>query len=836
MTAVLHDLRFALRTFVKSPGFAAIAVVTLALGIGANAAIFALVNRVLLTLLPVRDPRELVLLRSQGPIQGHGWSDDDIATSFTYPMYKDLRDGNTVFSGLVAQYPFDASVAAQGATERALGEMVSANAFDVLGVAPALGRVLGAADDRAPGASPVVVLSYGYWKRRFAADPSALNKSIVVNGHPLTIVGVARERFSGIQPGRPADLFVPIMEKAQMTAFWNGLDDPKDYWVQIVGRLKPGLSRARAQAGIAPLYRSLLRNALAAITGWSEKNQREFLNKKLELLPGGTGRSVMRNAIGTPLFALMGMVGLVLLIACSNLAGLLAARGAARQREYGIRLAIGASRSQLLRQTVAECLVFSVFGGVLGLAVAAWTLDLLLSAFPAEDSLRQLAIHVDPVVVAFAGALSIVSALLFAIAPTLRAARLDPASTIGGSGRGASSAGRDALRLRRWLVTAQVALTFVLLVAAGLFVRTLQNLGRVDLGLKPDRVIGFTIEPEASGYTAEKTALLGRQLVPSLAALPGVRSVTAAEVPTLSGDDEGGNIKVAGFEAGPGESTHVQRNRVCPDYFASLGIPLLAGRELTWQDDARSPKVALINETMARKFFGRRNPIGGKVGLGGGDNVQADIEIVGVVKDSKGTSVDGKIEPFLYLPWQQDPKLGQLTFYVRTANDPAALAPSLRAAVRRLDPELPVFDVKTLRTQISESLTSRRLVMILSSAFGALAALLSALGIYGVLAFAVAQRRLEIGVRVALGATPGEVRGLILSEVGRFLAVGCAIGLPAAFGLGKAVQSILYGVRAADAPIFAACLALLCAVAFAAAYPSAHRAARLDPMKALRGD
>ncbi|HMF09865.1 MAG TPA: ABC transporter permease [Thermoanaerobaculia bacterium] len=836
MSSLLQDLKFALRTFVKSPGFAAIAVVTLALGIGANAAIFALVNRVMLTLLPVRNPKELVLLRSDGPIQGHGWSDDDIATSFTYPMYRNLRDGNTVFSGLLAQFPFDASVAAAGATERASAEMVSANAFGVLGVPPALGRVLDPADDRAPGVSPVVVLSHGYWKRRFAADPGILNKAIIVNGHPLTIVGVAREGFSGIEPGRPADMFVPIMEKAQMTQFWNGLDDPKDYWVQIVGRLKPGLSRAEAQARLGPLYRSLLRDALASITDWNDKNRNRFLDKKLELLPGGTGRAVMRNAIGTPLLALMGMVGLVLLIACSNLAGLLAARGAARQREYGIRLAIGASRVQLLRQTIAECLVFSFFGGALGLAVAAWTLDALLAAFPQDGYLRQLAIHVDPRVITFAGTISVVSAFLFAIAPALRAARLDPASTLGGSGRGTSTAGHETLRFRRWLVTAQIALTLVLLVAAGLFVRTLQNLGRVELGLQPDRVIGFTVAPEASGYTAEKTALFGRQLIGSLAALPGVRSVTAAEVPTLAGDDEGGNIKVAGFEPGPGESTHVQRNRVAPDYFSSLGIPLLKGRELTWQDDAGSPKVALINETLARKFFGNRDPLGGKVGIGGGDKVQADIEIVGVVKDSKGSSVDGKIEPFLYLPWQQDPKLGRLTFYVRSVNDPASLTTSLRAAVHHLDAQLPIFDLKTLRTQIAESLTSRRLVMILSAAFGALAALLSALGIYGVLAFAVAQRRIEIGVRVALGATPGEVRGLVLADVGRFLAIGCAVGLPAAFALGKAVQSILYGVRAADAPIFAAGIAILGAVAFAAAYPSAHRAARLDPMRALRSE
>lgn len=835
MTTILNDVRYALRTFVKSPGFAIIAVSTLALGIGANAAIFALVNRVLLTLLPVKNPQELVLLRSAGPIQGHGWSDSDIATSFTYPMYQGLRDGNSAFAGLIAQYPFAASVATSGGTERASGELISGNAFGVLGVVPAVGRVLSAEDDKAPGAHPVAVLSYGYWARRFGSDPAILNKPIVVNGQPLTIVGVARKGFSGIQPGRLADLFVPMMEKAQITPFWNGLDDPKDYWVQLVGRVKPGLTRAQAETQTAPFYHSLLEEALTHTSGLDEKDRREFLAKKLELLPGGHGRAVLRDGIGKPLLSVMGMVALVLLIACSNLAGLLAARGAARQREYGIRLAIGASRAQLLRQSIVECLVFCVAGGVLGLGAAAWTLDALLSTFPPDADIRLLAVQIDPTVIGFAAAISLISALFFGLAPTLRAARLDPASTLGGGGRGSTSAGREALRFRQWLVTAQVALTLVLLVAAGLFVRTLQNLGRVDLGLKPDHLIGFSVAPKLNGYTAENAATFGRSLTESLAALPGVVSVTAAEVPTLGGDTTGGNITVEGAPPDIGDA-HANRNQIGPDYFATLGIPLLAGREITWRDDAAAPKVAVINETMAKRYFPGRSPLGARIGMGGSKTVKLDIEIVGVVRDSKGASVDEKIVPFLYMPWLQDAKLGELSFYVRSAADPLGLVSSIRGAVGRLDPQLPIFDVKTLPAQISESLQSRRLVTVLSAAFGGLAALLAALGIYGVLAFGVAQRRREIGVRIALGATPGNVRQLFLSEVSRFLLVGGLIGLPAAYALGRGVESILFGVKAADAPIFVAGVALLTVVAFGAAYPPARRAARTDAMEALRSE
>jgi predicted permease len=834
MTTFLQDLRYAARTFRKSPGFAFVAVATLALGIGANAAIFALVDRVLLKLLPVRNPKELVLLRSPGPAQGHGWSDGDTDASFSYPMYRDLRDRNAVFTGLIAEYPFDATVAARGDSERATGELVSGNYFAVLGVTSALGRNLTEQDDRVPGGHSQVVLSHGYWTRRFGNDPSVLNKTIVVNGQPLTVVGVSRAGFSGIQPGRQADLFVTMMMKAQMTPFWNGLDDPKDRWVQMVGRLKPGLSPAMAQTALQVTYRPLLQELLPRITKWNDTLRKQFLEKKLLLVPGGHGRAVLRQGYGRPLVSLMGMVVLVLLIACSNLAGLLAARGAARQREFGIRLAIGASRMQLLRQSIVECLLFTFAGGALGVFVASWTLHSLLGAFPPDADLRQVAAQIDPRVLGFAALVSLGAGLFFGISPALRAARLDPSRTLRGQGRGSASAAHDVLRFRRWLVTAQVALTLVLLVGAGLFVRSLQNIGSVELGLKPDHVLGFTIAPELNAYPASHTAELARRLTETVAGLPGVRSVTAAELSTLTDNTSGTNVTVEGLDASAGD-LRVQYNGVGPEYFSTLGIPLVAGREIAWTDNAAAPKVAVINEAMARRLPAGRSPVGVRFAFGGGTD-RPTVEIVGVVRNSKSAKVTEEEAAFVYLSYLQDAKLGELTFYVRAANDPTLLVSAIREQVRRLDRELPIYDVKTLRSQIDDSIVTQRLITMLSAAFGGLAALLAALGIYGVLAFSVAQRRQEIGVRIALGADPAAVRRLILSEVGRFLLLGAAIGLPAAWALGRAVESILFGVNASDLRIFAAGAVLMAVVSLAAAWPPAVKAGRTDAMEALRNE
>jgi predicted permease len=627
---------------------------------------------------------------------------------------------------------------------------------------------------------------------------------------------------------------VPMMMKAQITPLWDALDDPKNYWLQIVGRLKPGVSRAQAEKSLVPVYRPLLEQLLPRMTGWNDVRKKEFLNRRIELLSGERGRRSLQQGIGTPLVSLMGMVSLVLLIACSNLAGLLAARGAARQREYGIRLAIGASRLQLLRQSIVECLVFSIAGGALGLLLAAWLLNGLLSAFPPDADMRQIAAQIDPRVLAFGAGLSLLAGILFGVGPAYRAARLDPARTLRGQGRGTTSPGREALRLRNGLVIAQVALTLVLLVAAGLFTRSLRNLGRVELGLRLDHVIGFSVSPRLNGYTPERTAVFARRLTEDLQALPGARSVTAARLGTLSGNDMGSGVILEGAPQND-DAPHTYLNRIGPDYFVTLGIPLLEGRAITWADGATAPKVCVVNETFAKTIFPGKRAIGQRVGIGA-TTEKPDTEIVGIVRNSKSAQVSEKEAPFAYLPYLQDERLGDLSFYVRTERAPAELSSALRAAVKRIDPQLPIDDLKTLTTQLEESLLTERLIMLLSVAFGGLAALLAAIGIYGVLAFAVAQRRQEIGVRMALGADPAAVRRLILGEVVRFVLIGAAIGLPAAYAVARVVESILFGVRASDVTIFGFGLVMMAAVGLLAGYLPARRAAKIDPLDALRAD
>jgi predicted permease len=833
--SIPQDLKYALRSLRKSPGFAAAAIATLALGIGANAAIFALVDRILIRTLPVREPEQLVLFRSEGPKQGRTWSDGDDAASFSHPMYRDLakRSGDA-FVGLLGVLPFDASIAARGETDRAVGELVTGNYFGLLGVPPSLGRVLGASDDVSPGAHPVVVLSHAYWQRRFGGDPNVLDRQIVVNGNSLTVVGVSAASYTGIQAGHGVDLFVPMMMKAQMTPYWNGLDDPKDYWLQIVGRLKPGVSRREAERILAPTYHALLQDVLPRINGWDDVRKKEFLSRKLELLPGARGRRVLQQSVGRPLVSLMAMVCLVLLIACSNLAGLLAARGAARQREYGIRLAIGAGRGQLLRQSIVECLVFTLAGGALGLVLASWLLHALLSSYPPDSELVQVAAAIDPRVLGFGGAVSLLAGILFGVGPAYRAARLDPARTLRGQGRGVASPAREALRFRSGLVTAQVALTLVLLVTAGLFAQSLRNLGRVDLGMRIDHVMSFSLAPGLTGYDSARTQALARRLTDDLRALPGARSVTAAQIGTLTGSDSGGGVKTEGPELSR-ELSYARRNRVGPDYFVTLGIPLRQGRSIQWTDDARATKVAVVNETFANRFY-PGGAIGRRFRFGGAPNDPPDIEVVGVVADSIGSSVDEKRVPYAFMSYLQYPDLSRLTFYVRTAQAPESFGPAIREAVKRIDPQLPVDDLKTLSAQLDESLAQDRITMLLSVSFAALATLLAAIGIYGVLAFAVAQRRQEIGVRMALGADPGVVRRMILGEVGRFLLIGGVVGLPAAYALARVVQSILFGVAAASWGVFLAGAGVLCGVALLAGYLPARRAARVDPLEALRSE
>jgi len=824
MSALVQDFRYAFWLLRKSPVFTSVAVATLALGIGANTAIFTLIDRVLLGRLPVSRPGELVLFRSPGPNPGHTWSDTDLGTSFSYPMYRALRERSGEFSGLAGEFPFSADVAVRGRTEEAAGELVSGNYFELLGVTPFLGRTLTPADDRVPGGHPLAVLSFAYYGRRFGANPAVLNKTISVNGSALTVVGIARPDFDGIQRGRPADIFVPLMMKAAMTPSWDGLDDPKDHWVQIIGRLKPGETISRAQARLAVTYHALLVDSLPLVRRWNENERRQYLDRRLLLNPGGRGRPVLENDVRTPLLALMGMVGAVLLIACANLAGLLLARGAARRREHGIRLAVGADRAAIFRQTLVESLLLALAGGAMSVLVATGSIRALLAALPADADLRRVAVSIDLPVLLFTLAATLAAGLFFGMAPAWKASRLDPNRVLHGGG----GAGGEGLRFRKWLVTGQIALSAALLVGAGLFARSLHNLMTVDLGLRPDRVLQFSVNPRLIGYDRERTERLAQSITDSLASLPGVHSVSAAEIGPFQGDDSSGDLSIEGITLPPEAKNHVRRNEVGPDYFATLGVPLLAGREFRWNDSAGTPKVAVVNEALVRALLGGRDPIGRRIGFGA-----ADVEIVGVVRDSRA-EVDEDVTPFAYFPYRQDPRLRRLTFYVQTVRSPAAAAGEVRSVVTRLEPNLPAPEVSTLRSQIDDSIARLRLVGTLSMAFAGLAVLLAGIGVYGVLAYSVVRRTKEIGIRMAIGASRGGIQRLVLGEVARFLVAGAIAGLAFAFVAGRVVASLLFGVRATDPAAYAGATLAILVASLAAGYLPARRAATIDPMRALR--
>lgn len=818
----------------KSPAFTVIAVVTLALGIGANTAIFSLMDQILLQRLPVKSPDELVILRAPGPATGHMSSDGDPAESFSYPMYKGLRDTNSVFSGILGRFGFAASVAAHGQTDRASGELVTGNYFQVLGVEPAVGRVFTQDDDRVPSAEPYVVLSHSYWERHFGSDPSILNKVLLINNIEMTVVGVSQAGFSGVEVGKTPDIYVPMMMAPQMSEYGDTLDGWNDYWMTLIARLKPGLSLKQANAGINPAYAQLLAEQLPLIkSGWNEKKRQQFLDKKILLSSGAHGRTIVQNNAGNPVIALFVMVALVLLIACTNVANLLLARGAGRQREFAIRTAMGATRSRMIRQLFIESLLCACGGGIVGVLLGVWLMRILTPMVVENAGIKGLTEKLDPAVLGFAIAATLVSGIFFGLIPAWRVTRMDVTDVIKDQGS-TSSASVSHVGFRKLLVAGQVAFTILLLVGAGLFVRSLWNLRNQDIGLKTDHVITFSVEPVLNGYDLPRSIALYDQLRARIAAIPGVRSVGAGDVATLTGDDEGSNITAEGGPQLAEELQDVDYIGISPNYFSTLGIPLLAGRELTEADGATAPKVALASESMVKRFFPGRNPIGLHFAFGGGNKTVPNIEIVGVVKDVKQDHVSTTPQPYVYLPYAQRPKLNGMTFYVRSERDPLLLASSLQGVVREMDANLPVFDVKTMERVLEDDLFSARIVAFLSATFAGLAALLAALGIYGVLAYVVLQRTREIGIRMALGAVAGHVRLLILKEVGTMVLIGVGVGLPAAYGLARFSESLLYGVHAGDPAVYAVGLGLIALIALAACFIPARRATRVDPLVALR--
>jgi predicted permease len=827
------NVKFALRTLFKTPFVTVVAIVSLALGIGANAAIFSLFNQILLRPLRVPEPDRLVNIGAPGPKPGSNSCSQQGGCEwvFSYPMFRDLEKVQSSFTAMGAHVGFGANLAARGQTENTEGLLVSGGYFPALGIKPAIGRLLTPDDDKAPGESHVVVLSYGYWQRRFGLDPAILGQSITVNGVPMTVVGVAERGFDGTTLGIKPALFAPVTMRGFSQPF-TGFDNRRQYWAYLFARLKPGVTLEQAKASLAGPYHNIINDVEAPLQrGMSDQTMAKFKARTLIMEPGARGQSDVANEARAPLTLLLGVTAFVLIIACANIANLLLARAASRAGEMAVRLSIGAGRGQLIRQLLGESCLLAVFGGIGGLVVAYWTLDLMTAILPKEAT-DTISVQLDTTVVLFAAALTLGTGFLFGLFPALHSTRPDLVSSLKGTA-GQPSGARSASRFRTSLATAQIALSMALLVSAGLFARSLVNVSRVQLGLKAENVIMFGISPELNGYSVEATKGLFERVEDALSALPGITGVTAGTVPLLSGSNWGNNVAVEGFDAGPDTDTNSRFNVIGPAYFQTLGIPLIAGREFTRADAAGAPKVVIVNEAFAKKFNLGRNAVGkhiGDQGLAG----KLDMEIVGLVQNAKYSEVKNEIPPQFYRPYRQDPRLGFISFYVRTAGEPEALMASITRAIAQIDAQLPVERMRTLPQQIHDNVFLDRFISTLSTAFAFLATLLAAIGLYGVLAYTVSQRTREIGLRMALGAAPTRVRAMVLRQVGAMTVVGGSIGLAAAVGIGRLAESLLFELKGYDPLVLGGAAITLSLVALGAGFIPAHRASQVEPMRALR--
>jgi predicted permease len=833
---LVQDLRYALRALRKSPGFAAVAMLSIAIGVGANTAIFSLINAVLLRALPVDHPERLVVF-SVGSSRGSDYS-------LSYPQYTQLRDGVAALSSVCASGGASrmrmvvATASGDATPESIQAEKVSGNFFKTLGVEAELGRALTDADDR-DGAPPVAVISHGLWQRRFGLDPAVVGKSIVLDDVPFTIIGVAPRRFFGFEVGSSPELWWPLHQLPQVSP-GAALGSQGWTWLRLLGRLAPEASLADARAESGLVFERMLAEAGASsqASAWTANEKRQFFEQRLVLEPGSTGWTPLRQA-RAPLFVLMAVVGLVLLVACANVANLLMARASVRQKEIAMRLAIGASRARIVRQLLTESVLLAFLGGALGLLGALWGTR-LLSTYLSEFirtvfPQRAMVLDVTPDVrvLGFTLGVTVATGILFGLVPALRATRLDLAYPLKGLAGPSRRPGRSRLVFHRTLVVSQIALSLFLLVGTGLLVRSLQNLRDLDAGFDRDKVLLFSIDP-GNRYDTAGRARLYQEVIERLAALPGARSASVSKWGLMSPNSWGNKVLVDGYVSRVDEDLKCFGQIVGPRFFETLGIPLRRGREFRQEDGPGAPQVAVINETMARHFFGREDPVGRHFSLPARPGVA--IEIVGVVKDSKYRSLREPPTRTFYVPFlQQSGNSGQgVLVALRTVAGPASFAPAVRRTLQGIDSQLQVLESRTLEEVVDASLVLERFVSHLASFFSAAALLLAALGLYGVMSYGVARRTAEIGVRMALGARQRDVSWSVLQEALRLALMGTAIGLPAGLLATRAISSMLFGLGPNDPVTAALATAVMLAVAAFAGYLPARRAARVDPLVALR--
>jgi len=832
-----QDLRYAFRNLAKSPGFLLLAVTTLGLGISANTAIFSLFYQVLLRSLPVPEPERLAVFHVEKLDMPGRNSNDNYETVFSYPMYRALRDGAHSFQGIAIRSSESAQLLGDGAAERVSAEIVSGNFFQVLGLTPQVGRLLTPSDDQPGAGNPVIVLSYAYWMKRFGGNTSVAGKTVTLNQKIFTIAGVAPEGFRGILSGSSLDLYVPLSFLPVLDPGWKNLDKPNMSRFTILGRLNPGISTERATAELAPLFAATIQDEMKQLKVTSPAARKHLETARIQLAPAARGLNQLERQWKKPLVVLVCMVGLLLLIGCANLANLLLARGVNRSRDTAIRLALGASRSRIVSLLLAESLVVAAGGAILGAELTPVLTAGVLKLLPVSESGGWLSGAISLPVLAFCTLLMVVTGVVSGMAPAWQSSRTKEGSVL--ADRSASSSGHLSPRVRQGLVVGQLALSLVLLSTAGLFGRSLINLMKHDPGFHANNVLTFSLDAGGGGYTVERGLSLYDEVQKRLAAQPGVESVSIADIVPLSNSDAGTNVSIEGYTPTDGEDMDTDINAVGAGYFRTLGTRVVAGREFTDRDTVSAEKVAIVNQAFVKRFISsqdaKRNPIGMKMERGAGHPL--DLQIVGVVHDLQNMSLRDAVKPAFYMPYSQS-KVGatnfKASFLVRAQGDPAAMTSSIRSVVAQLDRSLPVFDVATMPTRIEDSIYTDRLLAALTTAFGALAMLLTAVGLYGVIAYVVSRRTAEIGIRMALGATQGNVMGLVLREVGMLAALGAAAGLVLAFSANQALRSQLFGINGLDPLILVATVFVLGVVSLVAGAIPAVRAARIQPLIALR--
>lgn len=828
-----QDLRYAVRSFARSPGFTAVAVISLALGIGANSAIFSLIDAMILRKLPVKDPQGLYIVGDPASVNSNSFGSQRTEI-FSYPTYKHLRERARIFDGMFASGGtghLELTIGGKLDATNVRGRLVSGTYFPLLGVNAQMGRALTPEDDKVPGAHPVVVISDAFWHKTFAAKPDILSQTIGLNGRVYTIVGVMPPEFTGEVVGQAQDVWAPMAMQAQIMPGREWLNEFRRSWLQVMVRLKPGVSEQQARAAMDVLVKQILIEQGGP--GMRPNDLREFREAKILFGTGATGFSRLRANFSEPLMILMSVVGLVLLIACANVANLLLARATARQREISVRMALGATRARLVRQLLAESVLLSAGGALLGLLMAQWGSQLLLLLVNREGV--PLAVHLDLWVLGFTAAIATFTGILFGLGPALRATRIEINSVLKEGSRGLTSSGAK-LSLGKLLVVAQVALSLLLLIGAGLFVRSLENLRQVDVGYERDHILMLSVDATAAEYKGERATQLWRQVLANVARVPGVRAASFSENGLFTGSESNFPIDAEGFKAANDRDRESAFDEVGPGYFEAVGITILKGRGVEERDDQTSPKVAWINQAAARFFFKDADPVGKHISYEFEDHKRTVRQIAGVVKDVRDHSLKREIRRRFYVPGYQpfDQPLGRVTLEVRTRAEPQAMSAAIRGAVQSVDRSLPITDLHPLSLNIEDQMTQERMIAQLSTFFGVLALLLAAIGLYGVMSYAMARRTNEIGIRMALGAQPGTVLAMVLRETLVLVGLGLAIGLPAALGLTRLVASRLFGLKPYDPVTIAVAVTVLAVVAAVAGYLPARRAARLNPVLALR--